>query len=228
MNILVSGATGDIGYELIKNLTDHKCIAMGKTNKIRLQKISDMNHVVKVIDCDISSYEDIKKYLSEYDIDIYIHLVGISYIGLIQEMAVKDWDRIVAVNLSSLFYITKIILPYMIKKKKGKIIAVSSIWGKVGASMEVAYSATKGGIDSYIKALAKEVAPSNISCNTINLGYVDTKMNSHLTDEEKNAIFEDIPMGRSASLKECSDFIIKMIEMPNYLTGQNVGFDGGW
>lgn len=228
MNILISGATGDIGYNLVNNLKNHSCIVMGNTNKERLIELGKLDYVSNIVDCDITNYEKLEESLSDKKIDAYIHLAGISYIGLIQEMSIYDWNRIVDVNLSSLFYITKIILPEMIRRKSGKIIAISSIWGKQGASMEVAYSATKGGVDSYIKALAKELAPSNISCNSINLGYVDTKMNSHLDESEKLNIFEDIPMGRSATLQECSDFIIKILEMPSYLTGQNIGFDGAW
>ncbi len=116
----------------------------------------------------------------------------------------------------------------MISAKKGRIINISSIWGNVGASCEVAYSASKGGVNSFTRALAKEVAPSNVQVNAVAFGAIDTEMNSHLSEEEKAAFEEEIPAGRMGTPKEAAAFIYHMATAPSYMTGQIVTFDGGY
>lgn len=116
----------------------------------------------------------------------------------------------------------------MISKKQGKIINISSVWGNVGASCEVAYSATKGAVNSMTKALAKEVAPSNIQVNAIACGAIDTDMNSHLSDEDKAALALEIPAGRFGLPSEIGKIVKGLICAPDYLTGQIITVDGGW
>ena len=116
----------------------------------------------------------------------------------------------------------------MIKEHSGRIINVSSVWGLVGASCEVAYSATKGAINSFTKALAKELAPSNISVNAIAFGAIDTDMNNNLSPEERTALEYEIPYGRMATPKEAAQCISNLLTMPTYLTGEVLKFDGGW
>ena len=116
----------------------------------------------------------------------------------------------------------------MVKEKRGRIINISSVWGLVGASCEVAYSATKGAVNAFTKALAKEMALSGIAVNAIAFGAVDTRMNGHLSDEEKNELAESIAIGRMATPEEAADTVIKMLEMPDYLTGEVLKCDGGW
>lgn len=115
----------------------------------------------------------------------------------------------------------------MVQKHSGKIFNISSMWGQVGASCEVAYSATKGGIDSLTKALAKELAPSNIQVNAISLGVIDTEMNSFLSQEDKEALTEEIPAGRFGKPEEAAELILSLCEGNNYLTGQIIRMDGG-
>jgi 3-oxoacyl-[acyl-carrier protein] reductase len=116
----------------------------------------------------------------------------------------------------------------MLKRHSGKIINISSVWGLYGASCEVAYSATKGGINAFTKALAKELAPSNISVNAIACGAINTTMNGHLSDEEIEELSLEIPAGRFGEPEEVAILVRKIIESPNYLTGQVIQFDGGW
>ena len=116
----------------------------------------------------------------------------------------------------------------MLKSHSGSIINVSSVWGQRGASMEVAYSASKGGVDSFTKALAKELAASNIAVNAVSCGYIDTDMNSHLTAEEVDEIIAEIPADRIGQPREVAELILKIAESPSYLTGQIIGIDGGW
>ena len=116
----------------------------------------------------------------------------------------------------------------MIHEKDGRIINISSVWGLVGASCEVAYSATKGAINSFTKALAKELAPSNISVNAVALGAIDTRMNSNLSAEDRLSLCEEIPAGRMASPEEAADFISTISKSPSYFTGEVIKFDGAW
>ena len=160
--------------------------------------------------------------------DIIINNAGISHIGLLQDMTDEQWQSIINVNLSSAFYICKKAIPDMLKKQSGKIINISSVWGNVGASCEVAYSASKGGINSFTKALAKELAPSNIQVNAIAFGAIDTDMNKHLSKEDKIALDDEIPAGRLGTTSEAAQMILSIIESPNYLTGQIITMDGGW
>ncbi len=161
-------------------------------------------------------------------VDVLVNNAGKASIGLLTDMSVAEWDSMIGTNLSPLFYTAKIIVPDMVKNKSGNIINISSMWGTVGASCEVAYSATKGGVNSFTKALAKELAPNGIAVNAIACGVVDTDMNGMLTPEEKRELGDEIPVGRFCSPEEIAQTVFAIINSPNYLTGQVIGVDGGY
>ena len=161
-------------------------------------------------------------------VDVVINNAGISYIGLLQDMSPEEWDRIVRTNLTSVFNCSKLAIPHMLEQKSGKILNISSVWGNVGASCEVAYSATKGGINSFTRALAKELAPSNVQVNAVACGAIDTDMNHFLEKEELEALKEEIPAGRLAKPEEVAQLLLQLARSDSYLTGQIIGFDGGW
>lgn len=161
-------------------------------------------------------------------IDVLINNAGISSIGLVTDVTDEEWFHILNTNLSSAFFLCRQVLPAMIHRKAGRILNISSIWGGRGASCEAAYSATKGGLDSFTKALAKETAPSGIAVNALACGMIDTKMNSCFSGEELQDICEEIPIGRMASADEVAEFVSLLLKAPLYLTGQVIGFDGGW
>ncbi len=161
-------------------------------------------------------------------IDALVNIAGISHIGLLTDVTPELWTNIMSTNLTSIYNTCHCVVPHMVHVKAGKIINISSVWGLAGASCEVAYSAAKGAVNSFSKALAKELAPSNISVNAIALGAVDTKMNSHLTPEEKAQLAEEIPYGKMAAPEEAAAFIKGILDMPPYFTGEVVKFDGGW
>ena len=161
-------------------------------------------------------------------VDVLVNNAGISYIGLLQDMTSDDWDRIVRTNLTSVFNCCRLAIPYMVEKKCGKIINISSVWGVAGASCEVAYSASKGGVNAFTKALAKELAPSNIQVNAIACGVIDTEMNGFLSAEERAALTEEIPAGRFAGPQEVAELAVSLCSGHNYLTGQIITLDGGW
>ena len=162
------------------------------------------------------------------EIDLLVNNAGISYVGLLTDMEEADWQRILDTNITSVFNTCRQVVPYMVHAHKGRIINISSVWGNVGASCEVAYSATKGAVNAFTKALAKELAPSGIAVNAIAFGAIDTTMNGHLSSEENAALEEEIPFGRMATEKEAADFIVTAANAGSYLTGQILTFDGGW
>lgn len=160
--------------------------------------------------------------------DIVINNAGIASIGLFQYMSIDDWNKIIATNVTSIFNTCHFFLPSMINERYGRIVNISSVWGNVGASCEVAYSATKGAVNSLTKALAKEVAPSNIQVNAVACGAIDTAMNSFMTDEDREALELEIPLGRMGMPSEVAKFVFSIATSPEYLTGQIITFDGGW
>ena len=161
-------------------------------------------------------------------IDILINNAGIAWFGLLTDMTDNEWDKILATNLSSVFYCSRAAIPYMVSKKCGKILNISSMWGTVGASCEVAYSATKSGIHGLTRALAKELAPSNIQVNAIACGVIDTEMNGRLNEEERQDLMDEIPSGRFADPEEVAELALKLTDTPAYMTGQIIGIDGGF
>jgi 3-oxoacyl-[acyl-carrier protein] reductase len=161
-------------------------------------------------------------------VDLLIHNAGISHIGLTQDMSVALWQQLINTNLNSAFYFTKALIPQMVAKQDGRILFISSVWGTCGASCETAYSASKGGLNTFTKALAKELAPSHIAVNAIACGAIDTEMNSFLSPEEKAALEAEIPAGRMGLPEEVASFALQLASAPEYLTGQVIGFDGAW
>ena len=161
-------------------------------------------------------------------LDVLVNNAGISYIGLLTDMSIEEWQHIINTNLSSCFYTSRLAIPLMLQKHSGRIINISSVWGNAGASCEVAYSAAKGGINLFTKALAKELAPSNIAVNALACGMIDTPMNACFSKDEIREICEEIPAGRMGSVEEVAQTISLLSKAPIYLTGQILTIDGGW
>jgi len=181
------------------------------------------------LQADMGAEKDAAHIFASIDsLDVLVNNAGISHIGLLTDMTAEEWHRVMAVNLDSCFYACRAAVPMMLRRHSGKIINVSSVWGAQGASMEVAYSASKGGMNAFTKALAKELAPSNIQVNAIACGVIDTAMNGHLTPEELNALREEIPADRLGSPAEAAELILQIAHSPAYMTGQIITMDGGW
>jgi 3-oxoacyl-[acyl-carrier protein] reductase len=162
-------------------------------------------------------------------IDCLVNNAGISHIGLLQDMSWDEWQNVINVNLGSVFTMCRHVIPYMLKAGHGKIVNISSVWGNTGASCEVAYSASKGGVNSFTRALAKELAPSNIQVNAIAFGAIDTDMNQFLSDEERTDLVSEIPAGRMGSPEEAAELVVSIgSDFGTYLTGQIISMDGGW
>lgn len=161
-------------------------------------------------------------------LDVLINNAGIAHMGLLSDMTDAQWDHIISTDLSSVFYCCRAAIPHMVSVKQGRILNISSMWGTCGASCEAAYSAAKSGVHGLTRALAKELAPSNIQVNALACGVIDTAMNDLLTESEKDALSEEIPAGRFGSPEEVAQMAWQLAHAPAYLTGQIIGIDGGY
>lgn len=157
-----------------------------------------------------------------------INNAGISHIGLLSDMTLEEWNEVIHTNLTSVFCCCKHVIPDMVHAKAGAILNISSVWGNSGASCEAAYSASKGGVNAFTKALAKELAPSGISVNAIACGVIDTRMNRCFSEEERSALCEEIPAGRFGTPEEAAALALSILTSTTYLTGQVITLDGGW
>ncbi len=238
--VLITGASRGIGraaalifaqngYDLILNCAH----SISELNMF--EKELEVKYHVQTLCCggDVSDYTFVCQMFRDIStfcggVDVLINNAGITYMGLLSDMSFQDWEHILHTNLTSAFACCKCAIPYMVSQKSGKIINVSSEWGLYGASCEAAYSATKGGLNAFTKALAKELAPSNIQVNAAAFGVIDTDMNLSLSPSERDQLKSEIPAGYFASPKEAAEFLWQLANSPAYLTGQIISFDGGW
>ena len=233
---LITGASRGIGkstaYEFARNgyhlyLTCKNNIELLENIKTELKK--EFSVECRIFQCDMGNADEVEKLFQDISsLDIIVNNAGISYVGLLTDMSVTDWHSVISTNLDSIFLTSKFGIPHMLSCHKGKIINISSVWGNVGASMEVAYSASKGAVNSFTKALAKELAPSNIQVNAIACGMIDTDMNACFSKEELQYIIEEIPADRIGQPEEVAKLCLMLAEAPAYLTGQVITMDGGW
>lgn len=235
-NVLITGASRGIGRAIAQvfaqagyNLT-LCCINNIESLEKYADELSETYSIHAVaVRCDVGCSSDVRAMFGRITPpDIVINNAGISYVGLITDMTDDDWAKTINTNLSSVFYVCREAVPHMVKNRCGKIINISSVWGEVGASTEVAYSASKGGVNSFTKALAKELAPSNISVNAVACGLIDTEMNSHLSPEELDSVIEEIPADRIGNPAEIAQVVLTLAESTDYLTGQIIRVDGAW
>lgn len=187
----------------------------------------------EIVTGDVGNPEDVRGIfdvisLSCPGLDVLVNNAGVAYMGLLSDMSDGDWNQVMNTNLSSVFYCCREAIPHMIRVKQGRIVNVSSMWGTAGASCEAAYSASKAGIHGLTKALAKELAPSNIQVNAVAFGVIDTAMNQMLNEDERTALCEEIPAGRFGTPDEAARMIWDIANAPAYMTGQIVGLDGGF
>lgn len=232
---LITGASRGIGRAIAQRLADegYDLVLTCAVNIDILQELVVDLKSQRCISCvgykcDVADPGQLEKlFETEEDFDVVINNAGISHVGLLQDMSIEEWDKVINTNLRSVFVTSKLAIKGMLSKQRGCIINISSMWGDVGASCEVAYSASKGGINSFTKALAKELAPSNISVNAISCGVIDTDMNKNLSEEERAELEESIPMGRFGSTAEVAQLVVNLINAPAYLTGQVIRIDGG-
>lgn len=237
---LITGSSRGIGAAIARRLAKSYKIVINY-NKSKepalalLEELRQINPNVIAVKADLSKEAEVDYLFKTAEanfghVDILVNNAGRSYLGLIQDMDFEKWQEIINTNLNSVFLATKRALEPMISQKSGVIINMSSIWGKEGAALEAAYSASKGAVDAFTKALSKELAPSNIRVNAIAPGVVLTDMmKNDYSERELNLIREDIGLGRFADPKEIADLVSFLIsDEASYITGSIIDINGGF
>lgn len=235
---IVTGASKGIGREIAKVLAKNNIQVIAnyfkseEEAKSLKEELLKENIEIDIVKADVSKREEAKKLvqyvLDKYKIiDILVNNAGISEYKLFTEETDEDWNRIINTNLYSAFVMAQEVAPTMINQKEGCIINISSVWGMVGAALEVLYSISKAGMDGLTKALAKELGPSNIRVNSIAPGIIATKMIGNLTQKELNEIKEEIPLEKIGDPQDIAKCVKWLVE-DNYTTGQVISINGGW
>lgn len=234
--VLITGASRGIGADIARIFAQngyHTIITCANSS----QMLSSLKEEIETsfgvpctaCVCNMGDYKAVEELFTKIPpVDVLINNAGVSYFGLLSDMSVEDWHRVMDTNLNACFYTCKLAIPAMVHRKEGRILNISSVWGLAGSSLETAYSASKGGINAFTKALAKELAPSNIQVNALAPGFIDTAMNSNLSSEDKEALITEIPADRPGAPKEVAALAWQVVNAPAYMTGQIIGIDGGW
>lgn len=237
--VFITGSSRGIGKAIAQKFASEKynvvlnCKSSVDEMNSVISKLKEINPNIIGIQADIGDYSQAKTVFNQIystfgGIDVLVNNAGISYIGTFNTMSPNQWKEIIDANLNSAINCSHLALQYMLKNHKGNIINISSMWGVCGASCEVIYSATKGGLNTFTKALAKEVAPNGIRVNALSCGVIDTNMNSFLDNEEKEELIQEIPLCRFGSPSEVADAVYYLAgDSSTYITGQILGVDGG-
>ena len=239
--ILITGASRGIGRAAAKKMaSSYEAIVLVSEKNVDLlgtlrQEILDehLSRNVFIYEGDVSRAEFwgiTHQNLKEKDIFVstLINNAAISNFGLLIDTTPEEWQRMIDVNLTGVFLGCRTFLHEMISRERGRILNISSIYSEIGAACEAPYSATKAGVNALTKSLSLELASNHIPVNAIAFGAVDTDMNRRLTAEEKAVLSGDIPFGRMMTVDEAADAIKKVLELPEYLTGEIIRMDGGW
>ena len=230
--VLVTGASRGIGRAISKFLSkDYIVIANYNKSENKANSLKQECDNLEIYKADVSKREEIKAMieyiLNRYGkIDVLVNNAGIDQEKMFQDITDEDWNKVINVNLYSVFCVSQEVIGNMISRKEGCIINISSIYGTNGGACAVAYSATKAGIDGITKSLAKELGPSNIRVNSVAPGCINTDMNSYLTEQDWNLIKEETPLGtigEGIDIAKC----VKWLVEDKFTTGQVISINGG-
>lgn len=236
---LITGASGGIGAATARAFAQagygvaiHAHRSVDKLHALA-QELSALSVPVLEVCADLSDPVQAKTMVDNVlekfcQLDILVCCSGLSHVGLVTDIDPQQWKTLFGVNVDGMHYCCQAVLPHMVHRKEGCILTVSSMWGQVGASCEVAYSATKGAVIAYTKALAQEVGPSNIRVNCIAPGVIATEMNAHLSPEDLAALADETPLGRIGTPEECAACALFLAsEGASFVTGQVLAPNGG-
>ena len=185
---------------------------------------------VTALQCDVSDPAVVRETLKDIgDVDVFVSNSGVSLTGLATDFDSSDYRLVMDTNFGGLFNIANVIIPGMVRRKSGVIIAVSSMWGQAGASCEALYSASKGAVDSYVKSLAKELGPSGIRVNAVSPGVIMTDMMKAYSQADRDELADETPLGRLGTPSDVAETIYFLTtEKASFITGQIIGINGGF
>ena len=237
--VMVTGSSRGIGYAVADRFAKegHPVVLTSSKKKEELEaagkRMERYGGRVFYFLADAGDYKQMRAVVEEVErrlgmVGILVNNAGIAWIGLFQDMEYQEYERVIQTNLLSVMNCSHLVIPGMIRRKAGKIINISSVWGNVGASCEAAYSAAKSGVNGFTRALGKELAPSHIQVNALACGMIDTQMNNCFTVEEKKQLEEEIPTGRFGRVEEVAELVYQIAVGHEYLNGQVITLDGGW
>ena len=234
-NVLISGGSRGIGRAMVEAFVENgdRVAFIYRTRESEAQEVAGATGAV-AIRADISDPDEVRRALAEAEaalgggIDVLVNNAAVSHIGQLQDMTDEAWRRLLDTNLSGAFYLSRGVVPGMVRRQYGRIVHIGSMWGKVGASCEVAYSATKAGIRGLTMSMAKELGPSGITVNCVEPGFIATEMNAAIDGETVRALCDETPLGRVGTPREVAAAAVFLAsDAAAFITGQILGVDGG-
>tara|TARA_B100000427_G_C15463008_1_gene574956 strand:- start:53 stop:790 length:738 start_codon:yes stop_codon:yes gene_type:complete len=234
-NIILTGATGGIGNSIVETLVSLKAnLLVTGTNQKKLDELKNKYKNIISINQDISAHDELEDFINKCNselgdkIDILINNAGITKDNLTIRMDKNEWNKVIDVNLTSNFLLSKYVIKKMLKKKFGKIINITSVVGHTGNIGQINYSASKGGISSMSKSLSLEYAKKNILINCIAPGFIETSMTKKINEDYKSQLKSKIPLDRFGTPQDvanCTAFLCS--DLSNYITGETIHVNGG-
>ncbi|MGG0237663.1 elongation factor P 5-aminopentanone reductase [Bacillus rhizoplanae] len=230
---LVTGGSGGIGSAVVRRLVKDGYtvyVHYNQSEKKVLELQLELEGIIPV-QANLSEVDSAERLWSQihHPIDAVVYAAGKSIFGLTTDITDKQLNEMVELQVKNVYKLISFVLPSMIRNRSGNIVIISSIWGQIGASCEVLYSMVKGAQNSYVKALAKEVALSGVRVNAVAPGAIETEMLRVFSDEEKQDIAEEIPLGRLGMAEEVANTVAFIVSpQASYITGQIIGVNGGW
>lgn len=235
MNVLITGGSRGIGAACVRKFVEegHRVAFLYRAAHAAAAELAEQTGALAIA-ADVSSSAEVDAAIGTAleamgSIDVLVNNAAISQIKLFGELTDEDWRAMMGTNLDGVFYVTRAVSRHMVSNKRGRIVNVGSMWGKIGASCEVHYSATKAALRGMTMALAKELGPSGITVNCVEPGVIDTEMNAALDDAAKAELCDATPLCRMGRAEEVADAILFLSsDRAAFITGQILGVDGGF